>query len=171
MIYLRKAQSEDIPRILEILEDGRTLLKDDGSPQWQNGDPGLAEIQRDIQRQECYVLMVEQAIAGVTTILTEPDENYQKIYDGSWCKEELYCTFHRVALAKNYRGQHLSEYLFSNLLTVVALKGFKNVRIDTHRMNQRMQKIVLKQGFEYRGIIMILSDQNDPERLAYELNL
>jgi RimJ/RimL family protein N-acetyltransferase len=40
-----------------------------------------------------------------------------------------------------------------------------NIRIDTHRDNQIMQHVILKQGFTYCGIIYLLSGD---ERLAYQ---
>lgn len=40
-----------------------------------------------------------------------------------------------------------------------------HVRIDTHRDNKTMQHVILKNGFEYCGIIYL---KNGEQRLAYE---
>lgn len=42
--------------------------------------------------------------------------------------------------------------------------------MDTHRLNIPMQTLAEHNGFEYRGIIQC-NKKEDPDRLAYELNL
>ena len=42
---------------------------------------------------------------------------------------------------------------------------FQNLRIDTHRDNIPMQKVLKRNGFEYCGIIYL---ENGDERLAYQ---
>jgi hypothetical protein len=75
-----------------------------------------------------------------------------------------------VAIGNQVRGQHLSTFLFSNLLTIGQERGYTNFRLDTHRLNKVMQAIAQKFSFQYRGTVNV-ADQIDPERLAYELNL
>ena len=43
-----------------------------------------------------------------------------------------------------------------------------NVRIDTHRENKTMRRIIERYGFKYCGIIYLL---NGDERLAYQKTL
>jgi N-acetylglutamate synthase-like GNAT family acetyltransferase len=38
-IYVRKAQLQDLPAIMKIIDNAKALLKADGSPQWQDGSP------------------------------------------------------------------------------------------------------------------------------------
>lgn len=65
-VYLRKAEPSDLPDILAIIEDGRRTLQKSGIPQWQNGDgPNQEILAKDIDQQTCYILMVEDALAGV----------------------------------------------------------------------------------------------------------
>lgn len=170
-IYLRRAQLQDLPAIMKIIDDAKELLKKNGSPQWQNGYPNQETLTQDIAMQTNWVLINDNKVVATATLQLTPEPTYRNITQGQWQQpDEPYATIHRVAISSNYRGQGLSKLLFSNLLTVGQMQGIKNFRVDTHRSNKAMQHIAENFNFKKRGIIKV-NDQNDPERLAYELNL
>lgn len=170
-IYLRRAQLQDLPAIMKIIDDAKELLKKNGSPQWQNGYPNQETFTQDIAMQTNWILINDNKVAATATLQLTPEPTYRNITQGQWQQsDEPYATIHRVAISSNYRGQGLSKLLFSNLLTVGQMQGIKNFRVDTHRSNKAMQHIAENFNFKKRGIIKV-NDQNDPERLAYELNL
>ena len=170
-IYLRRAQLQDLPAIMKIIDDAKELLKKNGSPQLQNGYANQETLTQDIAMQTNWVLINDNKVAATATLQLTPEPTYRNITQGQWQQpDEPYATIHRVAISSNYRGQGLSKLLFSNLLTVGQMQGIKNFRVDTHRSNKAMQHIAENFNFKKRGIIKV-NDQNDPERLAYELNL
>ncbi|WP_372456608.1 GNAT family N-acetyltransferase [Limosilactobacillus fastidiosus] len=116
-------------------------------------------------------MVVGNQIVGTAALQLTPDPTYKNIQNGQWKQpNEPYATIHRVAISSRCRGQGLSSILFSNLITVGQLQKRSNFRFDTHEKNQRMQKIVKKFGFIRRGEINVV-DNNDPKRVAFELNL
>lgn len=170
-IYLRRAQLQDLTAIMKIIDDAKELLKKNGSPQWQNGYPDQETFTQDIVMQTNWILINDNKVVATATLQLTPEPTYRNITQGQWQQpNEPYATIHRVAISSNYRGQGLSKLLFSNLLTVGQMQGIKNFRVDTHRSNKAMQHIAENFNFKKRGIIKV-NDQNDPERLAYELNL
>lgn len=170
-IYLRRAQLQDLTAIMKIIDDAKELLKKNGSPQWQNGYPDQETFTQDIMMQTNWILINDNKVVATATLQLTPEPTYRNITQGQWQQpDEPYATIHRVAISSNYRGQGLSKLLFSNLLTVGQMQGIKNFRVDTHRSNKAMQHIAENFNFKKRGIIKV-NDQNDPERLAYELNL
>ncbi|WP_225433497.1 GNAT family N-acetyltransferase [Limosilactobacillus reuteri] len=170
-IYLRRAQLQDLTAIMKIIDDAKELLKKNGSPQWQNGYPDQENFTQDIVMQTNWILINDNKVVATATLQLTPEPTYRNITQGQWQQpDEPYATIHRVAISSNYRGQGLSKLLFSNLLTVGQMQGIKNFRVDTHRSNKAMQHIAENFNFKKRGIIKV-NDQNDPERLAYELNL
>jgi RimJ/RimL family protein N-acetyltransferase len=171
MIYVKKAQLTDLPRIMTIIDDAKALLKADGSSQWQDGTPAEATLCTDIENGDCWLLMIGNQIAGTATLLTTPDPHYSQILEGAWLKPTApYATIHRIAISNAYRGQSLSQFFFSNLISLGCQLGFQNFRIDTHELNQRMQKIAQNFDFKYTGIIYVNATEAG-RRLAYELNL
>ncbi|WEV38978.1 GNAT family N-acetyltransferase [Lactobacillus sp. ESL0680] len=169
-IYIRLAQNADLSAIMPIINQAKKLLKQDGSPQWQDGHPNEQMFQDDIIQQRAYVLIVDQEVAGVAVLQTTPDPNYVDIA-GAWQNTTTaYATIHRIAISDKYRGQHLGAIFISNLLSRGLFLGFHNFRIDTHAMNKRMQSLIKKSGFHYRGVIHV-DPTPDGARYAYELNL
>lgn len=170
-IYLRRAQLQDLTAIMKIIDDAKELLKKNGSLQWQNGYPDQETFTQDIVMQTNWILINDNKVVATATLQLTPEPTYRNITQGQWQQpDEPYATIHRVAISSNYRGQGLSKLLFSNLLTVGQMQGIKNFRVDTHRSNKAMQHIAENFNFKKRGIIKV-NDQNNPERLAYELNL
>ena len=170
-IHLRRAQLQDLTAIMKIIDDAKELLKKNGSPQWQNGYPDQETFTQDIVMQTNWILINDNKVVATATLQLTPEPTYRNITQGQWQQpDEPYATIHRVAISSNYRGQGLSKLLFSNLLTVGQMQGIKNFRVDTHRSNKAMQHIAENFNFKKRGIIKV-NDQNNPERLAYELNL
>lgn len=170
-IYIRHANTDDLEDIMAIINSAKKLLKQDGSPQWQDGTPNETIFSDDIKKHRCYILMVGQQVAGVAVLMTAKDPNYADIKQGDWQEDrEQYATIHRIAISPNFRGKHLGEIFFSNLISYGVMENIHNFRIDTHAMNKRMQHLIEKFDFKYRGIIHV-DPTKDGARYAYELNL
>lgn len=169
--YLRPSTKDDLPLIEQVIEDGRQALKAASSTQWQDGNPTKETLADDVRQRQSWVLLVNGQVAGVATLKPGPEADYRTITGGHWVNDsDDYVTIHRVAISSHFRGQHLSSFMFSNLLTVGQELGYTNFRIDTHEQNQVMQHLIKKFGFQYRGTVTV-DDQLDPQRVAFELNL
>lgn len=172
--YLRKATKADLPAILEIITEAKAYLKEQGINQWQSGYPTDQDIENDIKQQISYVLMVDGSIAGTAALWPDKDVNYDNIIDGSWRgnPDDTYMSIHRIAMSSKFRGQRLSEKMMSGLFTLSIELGYNEIRIDTHLKNKGMQKVITNNGFEYRGIIDFVDENEvDTKRYAYQLYL
>ena len=170
LIFTRRAQNSDVDKIVQILQDAITFLKKNGSTQWQSGYPNRATVEDDIKNGCAWVLTVDNEVAGYAAVVIGKDPNYAKI-DGEWKNNvDTYATIHRIAVASQFRGMHLSQFFLSNIISLTYAQGIHNFRIDTSRKNKIVQHIALSHGFVQRGIIQV-DDPINPDRLAYELNL
>ena len=87
-----------------------------------------------------------------------PDEDYAVIGDGSWLEEERpYWVVHRVA---SYGGRGAAAWCLD-----WCWQRCDNLRIDTHRDNLPMQRLLEKCGFGLRGVV---SCRHGGERMAYQ---
>lgn len=171
LIYARLANELDLNMILPIINQAKAFLKASGSSQWQGQYPNQMTIQNDIDNQVGYVLLVDNKIAGYAAVITGLEPTYRDI-EGNWNNEvDEYATIHRMAISSEFRGMHLANYFFSNLLSIHVAAGTNNFRIDTSRKNAIMQHLAEANGFKRRGIIQVDEDPQDPNRIAYELNL
>ncbi|UQS87280.1 GNAT family N-acetyltransferase [Nicoliella spurrieriana] len=169
-IYTRPGRLTDLPAIMAIIAEAKRFLSDSGSPQWQDGYPDESTLRNDIENGTNYVLIDGGQVAGTATLLFITEPSYHDI-DGAWQNDDdRYATIHRIAIASQFRGHHLSNYFFANLITIAAVNNIHNVRFDTHRLNVVMQSIGKHFNFQYRGIIEV-NEPRDPKRLAYELNM
>ena len=172
LVFIEPAKISDLNYIMTIINSSKQFLKEAGSNQWQNGYPDENIIKEDINNGHGWILKVNGKTAGYAACIIGKDPTYANIEDGEWANDEdPYATIHRLAISGDYRGQHLSSQLMSNLISAMRVKGIENYRIDTAPINKIVQKLATSSGFKYRGIIEVDNEPIDPERVAYELNL
>ena len=166
--FVRKATAKDLPVVLDLIESGRRIMRENGNPhQWGDSHPTVAQIEDDITNgcsyditNGCSYLLMEDGRAIATfAFIPGLDATYAVIYDGHWIDtDRTYYVLHRVASA---HGQH---GIMTSILDYCFTKT-GNIRIDTHRDNKPMQGALAKAGFHYCGIIHLLDGD---ERLAYQ---
>lgn len=167
--HIRKAEKRDVATILSIIKDAQNYLKEQGSPQWQNGfGPNRQAIEDDIDKREGYVMVVEGIVCGYAALVEGIDNSYTKITEGEWDNRyEKYISIHRVALSPAIRGRGLSVQFLPKLISAAQDNGHHDIRIDTHPQNIIMKKTISRSGFIYRGIVHFPIP--DGEREAYQL--
>lgn len=167
-MILRPSTLLDIPRILEIIDDAKALLKSLGINQWQNGYPNQKQIENDIQNKESFVVVNEvDEIMATIMFTTRKEPTYKKVIDGNWIIDESkpYGVIHRLAMSKDFRGQGIAKFVFDELHDQLKNQGIKSLKIDTHEENMGMQSLIKKMGYQYCGIIY--TSYGD-KRLAFE---
>lgn len=156
---IRKAASQDLPRIREIYEMSRQFMRKNGNhSQWGKGDEPEALIEEDIRQGNLYVLE-EAGIHAVFAFIIGEDPTYLEIEEGRWKSEEPYAAVHRVASDGNVQGVlgHVMDYCSAQV---------PHLRIDTHKDNKVMQHVLEKYGFVSCGIVHV---PDGSPRIAYEL--
>lgn len=155
-----KAKLTDLPTVCEIIDSGRRIMRESGNlHQWDNHHPSELQLRKDIEKGCSYLLKEDGKSFATFAFIPGPDITYAEIEQGEWMDTERpYYVIHRVATLPGYHGvmSDILNYCFS--IT-------DNIRIDTHRDNMIMQHCLLKAGFNYCGIIHLISGE---ERLAYQ---
>ena len=165
---LRSSTSKDTPRIIEIINDAKALLKSLNIDQWQNGYPNKEQIENDIQNNESYVVVNNENQIMATTMFTKrPEPTYKNLEGGIWLIDESlpYGVIHRLAMAKEYRGLGIAKFIFEELHQKLEKSNIKSLKIDTHEENLGMQSLIKKMGYKYCGIIYT---NYGSKRLAFE---
>lgn len=156
---IRKTTKDDIDSILQIFKDAREFMKETGNPnQWAGGYPQKSLLLEDIGNGNSYVCEKDGLIVGTFYYKEGEDPTYKEIYDGQWLNNKPYGVVHRIATAKGSRG-------VGSFCLNWSFNQAKNIRIDTHRNNRPMQRLLTKLGFKRCGIIYL--DDGD-ERIAYQ---
>jgi len=170
MINIRKAETNDIEKILTVLESGRIFLQSQGLSQWQDGYGPSQFVEEDIATNRGYVLILqEDIICGYAALVEGIDECYTNIKDGCWDNpHEKYISIHGVAIDADFRGKGFADLFMRGLIEIAESIGYRDIRIDTHPLNEIMQKVILRAGFVYRGMVEFAIP--DGKRRAYQLS-
>lgn len=157
---IRSTVPEDIPRLMEIFADAKATMRADGNmEQWNGAYPDPDAIMRDISRGVSFVMEDDGRAVGTFAFIPGIEPTYDVIYGGAWLDDTLpYATVHRIA---GCRGSH---GIFDACMAWCRGRT-DNIRIDTHKDNHIMQKLITRSGFSYCGIILLA---DGAERLAYQ---
>jgi ribosomal protein S18 acetylase RimI-like enzyme len=161
----RKAVEVDVNSIMNIIKQAQDYFKEQGINQWQNNYPNVETVKNDISNKDGYVLVKDNMVVGTVTVIFGEEKNYKSIYDGKWMSNHKYAVIHRIAVDSNNKGLGLSSVILKNIEEICLNMGVHSIRVDTHKENMSMLKLLEKNGFQYCGIIYL---EDNSERIAFE---
>lgn len=168
----RQASEADLPEIMRIIAQAQAYLAAQGIDQWQDGYPDERVMRGDIALGNGYVLELDGRVSGIATIIYDGEPSYEVIYDGAWTTREPYACMHRIAVDAAQRGKGVSDALMQGAEAAIRQKGFHGIRIDTHRENVVMQRMLKRNGYALCGVIYLDGGkEHGAERVALEKNL
>lgn len=171
MPVFRHSTIRDIDAMMEVIDSGKELLKEQGIDQWQKGYPNRELLLKDVEAGIGYVVEDAGRIVGVCAVTFTGEEAYREIKNGAWLTpdDSVYATIHRGAIAKESRGQGLTTFLFSAVEAMARENGAVSMRADTHPENPGMRRSLEKAGFVRCGEIALLEGEEAGDvRVAYE---
>lgn len=163
MIELRLTKLEEIETAISIINSAKQHLKEQGIDQWQTGYPDYNCIHQDITDGKGFFVVDGDIIMGYLCVDYDREPAYDSL-DGKWQTDEKYVVVHRMAFTENARGKRISDIVFSLIEEMSRQKGVHSFRVDTDADNKKMQHILKKNGFSYRGTIWF----DDSEKIAFD---
>ncbi len=158
---IRLAFPNEVAPVMTIIADAKKQMASYGSDQWQDGYPDEKSIFDDILNGNGYVALVDGEIVAYTAVILGHEDAYDAIYDGKWeHNNQLYVTFHRIAINSAFQGQQIAQTFLQGLIEGYDAHDF---RCDTHEKNLAMQHILEKLGYVYCGKVPLHG-----VRLAYQ---
>ncbi|MCL2372526.1 MAG: GNAT family N-acetyltransferase [Defluviitaleaceae bacterium] len=156
---IRKSTPADLPAILDIYRAAREFMQQNGNPnQWKQNHPPQDAVEADIRSGESYVCECDGQVLAVFYFSTTPDPTYAKI-DGAWLNNQPYAVVHRIARAQTPAAKGIGAFCLN-----WCYQQLPNTRIDTHKDNIPMVRLLENLGFQQCGIIWLA---NGEERLAF----
>ena len=159
-MIIRPATHADVKAAAKIYDEARDFMKESGNPdQWKGEYPNETDVLWGIQDGTSYVCDDNgEVVATFYYKANADDPTYHRVYGGKWLNGEPYSVIHRIAV--KYHGRGIIDFCFNE-----CFKAQKNIKIDTHKDNIPMQRVLKRNGFKYCGIIHL---ENGEERLAYQ---
>lgn len=164
-LNFRKTVKADIDNVMVVIKQAQDYFKEQGINQWQNNYPNSDTINNDIVNGHSYVLLKDDNIVATVAVSFDGESTYNNIYDGKWITNDKYAVIHRIAVDNTFKGLGLSSEIIKKVEELCVINNAHSIKVDTHRENLSMQKLLKKNKFEYCGIIYLL-DGN--ERIAFE---
>lgn len=162
----RKTKIEDIKNVMQIIDEAKEYFRKSGIDQWQNGYPNSDTIYSDIKNNSSYVLESENGILATAMISFEEDKTYKNIYDGEWLNSGDYAVIHRIAVSEKFKGKGIASNIIKEVENLCKENRVNSIKIDTHKDNISMQRLIEKTGFKYCGIIYL---EDGSQRIAFEM--
>lgn len=115
--------------------------------QWTDDESFFDEI-RFALNSGCSYKMTDRngEIVCAFALFKGPDPMYGKIVRGSWIDDKPYYSIHKLASTFTTHG------LFKEVLDF-AFNFTDTIRIDTHKDNVPMKKAIIRNGFDYCGVV------------------
>ena len=168
-ILCRPTEEADLEDVMCIVRQAKNYFRKFRVDQWQEAYPEEAHIRADMERGESFVLTYGGRVAAFFCLSDRPEPTYAGLTDGRWRGDGPYCVLHRCAVAAEFRGSGLSDRLLKAAEALSLEKGIHALRADTHRHNEAMKALLKRNGFTYRGNILVQAGQgHDPRRQAFE---
>ena len=167
-MQIRPSTYGELDRLMEIFDEARYTISLLGIDQWQDGYPSRKVIEEDIAKKQSFCIAMDGKVCGTLVMIPDGEVTYQKIYEGTWLTDTEACdylTIHRVAIAVECRGRGIAKTMMEDATDYARRLGKRSLRIDTHKGNVVMRRMLEKNGFSYCGVIYL---ESGAPRVAYE---
>ncbi len=164
-ICIAKTTKKDIDRVMVVIGEARQSIGQLGIDQWQYGYPSRDIIIDDVSNGFSYVASEDGEICATFCLKEDEEPTYKNIYEGAWLSTEKSYALHRIAICNLKRGKGIAGKIIEFITQKCKNDGITSLKVDTHKGNIPMRKMLEKNGFTYCGIIYLGTGE---ERVAYE---
>jgi ribosomal protein S18 acetylase RimI-like enzyme len=141
-------------------------MTSEGIFQWYAFYPNREVFEKDVMREELFVLLIDDHIVGCIVISSEKDLLYNDI---DWLTEDgrnLY--IHRLAVHPDFQKNGFAKKLMDFAEAFALQKNIDSIRLDTFSQNPRNQKFYEARGYIRLGNIFF-PQQSEHPFYCYEL--
>lgn len=159
----RKASTNDIHHIMEIIEEAKSQMAREGKHQWDENYPTISKIETDVKNGAAYVLLMSGRIMAYGAVVFTGEPAYNEI-DGKWLTNQPYVVLHRLAVTEEAKDHGVGRLFIKEVERLALESGVKGFRVDTNYDNSRMLRLLEKTGFNFCGNITY----QQGSRMAFE---
>lgn len=144
---IRKANKNDLSSILNIVEEAKTIMKQDNNNQWDEYYPLEEHFEEDIEKDTLFVLEENSIIYAFIVVDQQQSEWYDEL---EWPidRKGAY-VIHRLAGSSEYKGT--ATQLFDFAVNLALDHNIHVLLTDTFALNKRAQGLFTKFGFSKVG--------------------
>lgn len=163
---IRLSKKNDIKELLTLKDMALEYQKENNLKQWSKNYPLEEDFIEDIEKKQGYIYEKNGKIYAYASLCFGIEKNYFNIISGNIDNEIKYSTLHRVMVNKNYMNQNIANDFLKKLIKISYNNSYFIIRIDTHKDNKAMMRVIEKLNFNYIANVYI---EDRTERLVFEL--
>lgn len=152
MIEIRPARAEELDAVWLLVRRAVAHMNELGNPQWGEDYPTRDFYADDLARGELYAARSGGVLAGAACINTAEAPEYAPL---PWATAPPAVVIHRMAVDPAFQRQGVGRAFFAFAEELARQRGLSALRIDTYRLNLRMQALILSRGFTKVGEIRL----------------
>lgn len=165
---IRRAKISEITDIISISKACAQHMIDKGIYQWNEHYPSRENYEKDIAKDELFVLELDGKVTGTIVISTYMDEEYKAVQWLTADGNNIY--IHRLSVDPKNQGKGHAQKLMDFSEDFAKTNDFDSVRLDTFSQNKRNQKFYETRGYTKLGDIYFPKQSKHPFH-CYELLL
>lgn len=132
-LIVLKAKIADLPVVLTLFQEAIDYMNNNNIPQWDEYYPNEEVLKEDIQKNELYIVKLEEIIVSVFVINSDYDSDYKY---GNWTyKGKSYVILHRLCVNVKYQNQGIGTKTLSLIEKVLKDNNIKAIRLDAFSKN------------------------------------
>jgi GNAT superfamily N-acetyltransferase len=165
LLTVDQATRDDLPVVLEILDEAAAWLRDRGIEQWPSRFGGVsnwrsARIENYIEDGQCRVVRAGGDPIATFNLTTTADPDYA---DG-WLEgpaDALY--IFRMAVRRSWAGRDIGTQILDWSSAHAAALGLSWLRLDCHRHNRTLQRYYEQRGFiRVNTLVRVIDEDGQP---------
>ena len=166
---IRKANSSDLHKLLEITRLCPKLMESKDIFQWNDSYPSLSAFENDVTNNWLYVNIKEEEIIGCICISNFMDKEYNPV---KWLTDNnnnnIY--IHRLAVCPTHQKMGYAQEMMSFAEDYARKNNYDSIRLDTFSKNVRNQHFYQQRDYKKLGNIFF-PNQSEYPFYCYELVL
>ena len=162
---MRKAEINDIKKIVNIIDEAKKNLKADGIDQWQIDSMNEEFLLKQVKTGKSFVYEDGEILAYA--YLSDEKEEAYKVWEDDFAGKNP-ITIHTFAVHSQMTKRGVAMKFFIDIIKYDKKYQFDSLRIDTHEDNYKMRGLINKLGFKKIGNIFIDEEGRKKPRICYE---
>ena len=148
---IRKALSDDLVKIENVLEDVKANMNANGIDQWDAQYPNRKILIQDLQLQVGYIYVENEAVLSYMVLNESYDKEYNLL---TWKYASPFLVLHRLFVSPSAQGKRISSKMISFAEQYALENDYRSIRLDAFSLNETANAVYLKKGYEFVGTVM-----------------
>ncbi len=149
IIKYRKAEPNDIEEICSIVYDAVDVMEQNNIFQWDDLYPAKGDFQKDIEKDQLYVGLVDGQIAIMYTLNQEYEKEYE---NGKWkYKDRPFAIVHRLCINPAFQNKGIAKSTLLHIEKQLKEIGIHVIRLDVFSNNPFALRLYNSLGYSKVG--------------------